>query len=214
MPPKLTQKQHDALKHILKLEKKGRPPMWEAGKSGKYAGGIGSAHPMATQGDWTHCTRAVIDGLIKKGAIVGVFKSGYKEPYQAYKPGVTKPYLAKRIQLKTTGKITLSTPVKAAPKKASKSKSSTAQYDAMYADDVGVVRVKVVGGAPDYPLFQGYDSKGRSKYEMIPPKGENAYSVADQLRQAVKSGKKLFGGDVYVIRVAFDGKEYDYYKVK
>ena len=60
----------------------------------------------------------------------------------------------------------------------------------------------------------GHDSKGRAKYELIPPKGQQAASVASMLRTSAKKGEKLFGGDVYVIRVSVGGKEYDYYKAK
>ena len=75
-----------------------------------------------------------------------------------------------------------------------------------------VVRVKVIGGTTDTPLYKGMDSKGRTRYELIPPDGQNALQVASELRKAAKAGKKVLGGTVYAIRIFRPGKgEYNYW---
>jgi hypothetical protein len=79
------------------------------------------------------------------------------------------------------------------------------------------VRLKVTGGQQDHPLFIGLDSKGRSKYELIPPKGKTARAVAREFRKAAEAGKPVLGGTVYSIRFYRDGSKQDYwtnYKLK
>lgn len=74
------------------------------------------------------------------------------------------------------------------------------------------VRLKVTGGQQDHPLFIGLDSKGRSKYELIPPKGKTARAVAREFRKAAAAGKPVLGGQVYSIRLAKDGAVHPYWK--
>lgn len=83
-----------------------------------------------------------------------------------------------------------------------------------YATQPGIkVWLKVAGGQQN-GFFIGHDSKGRAKYEIVPPAGETAYSVAKMIKKGHQAGEKVFGGDLYVIRFVrqSDGKEADYYK--
>jgi hypothetical protein len=74
------------------------------------------------------------------------------------------------------------------------------------------VRLKIVGGTDDGVLFQGYDSKGRSRYELIPPTGQTARDVAREFKKAAKAGQKVLGGTIYAIRFVRAGKEGNYWK--
>jgi hypothetical protein len=74
------------------------------------------------------------------------------------------------------------------------------------------LRVKVMGGVEN-ELSHGLDSKGRMKYQLHPPKGQTAESVAKSIIESYESGQGIFGGKLYVIRtVTAGGYEGPYYK--
>jgi hypothetical protein len=236
---KLTKKQHAALSHILTAEEVG-VAHWQTGKNDKH--GTYKAHLYIVKKGKSgyhgyaprDTARSTLDGLIKKKLIKATNGSmsgdgAYWQVGQHAKPGTyTKPYKpgqkwVYQLVLKSLpgAGAALAAPIKSVKKKAHKALTSPAwqAYEAHQkapksVADAGVVRVKVVGGTTTTPLFVGHDSKGRAKYELIPPKGQQAASVASMLRTSAKKGEKLFGGDVYVIRVSVGGKEYDYYKAK
>lgn len=75
------------------------------------------------------------------------------------------------------------------------------------------VRLKIVGGTTDSPLYQGTDSKGRSRYELPPPKDQTAREVAREFKKAAKADQKVLGGTIYVIRFHRPGVgEFRYWK--
>lgn len=91
-------------------------------------------------------------------------------------------------------------------------KQKAKEPDPGYGPD-DVVYVKVAGGKRN-EFYVGKDSSGRSKYKLVPPDGESAKTVAWTIKNQAKGGKKkLFGGQLYVIRYARGKKEYDFYKV-
>ena len=74
------------------------------------------------------------------------------------------------------------------------------------------VRLKIVGGDTTHALYTGPDSKGRARYELIPPTGKTARDVAREFKKAAKAGQKVLGGTIYAIRFARKGTEYNYWK--
>jgi len=95
--------------------------------------------------------------------------------------------------------------------KAYKSKKVSAPSPGYGPDDV--VYVKVAGGKRN-EFYVGKDSSGRSKYKLVPPDGKSAKTVAWNIKSQAHGGKKkLFGGQLYVIRYGRGKKEYEFYKV-